>query len=188
MNVFVLLNCFPLYCSWKSLLRYTRDTMKRKTAIPPTWNSQVFLMHVFVCKPISPKAEALPEKTETISLQVVFHGFTRCTEQFIARHDKGEMGLCSHTALHVGIELRMYSVGIVNIHSNDTQHLRSRGPLAGYQLPYFIICGPSCFEAASRSPLSLLLSNSSAVIPSLNSSWPTEVLLSDPDHRDEYSH
>lgn len=35
-----------------------------------------------------PKANVLPEKTETISFQVVFHGFTGGTQQFIARHDK----------------------------------------------------------------------------------------------------
>lgn len=53
-----------------------------------------------------PKAKVLLEKTETISLQVVFHGFTRGGGQFIARHWQKEKWVCVSTQLYTfdGVE------------------------------------------------------------------------------------
>lgn len=53
-----------------------------------------------------PKVKVLPEKTETIFLQVVFHGFTRAAEQFIAQQDKKEKWVCISTQLYTfdGVE------------------------------------------------------------------------------------
>lgn len=162
---------------------------KEKAAIPQTWIGRDIFDACLCLQTNFPPKPKCSWRTETISLQVVFRGFTRGKEQFIAQQP-AQRGTGPHerTALDVWRSRACKGFGLwIFIPGRQREWCVSLWgrPLGGYQLRCSIISGWSCLEAL---PPSLYLSlKSSVVVLSWDCLRPMEVPLSDPDHRNEFS-
>lgn len=166
---------FPRIVLVQSFFTYTRDgTTKLKKKNQPFL--RLGIARYLWCMPLfanqfHPKPKCYERKQKPFPSKWCFRGFTRGTGQFIARHDKW---VCiKHAALHVWWSQECKEFGLwIFIPGTHTIYLSGRQTTGWISTPLFY-------------HLRCILSVGGLSLPS-SCLQPMEVLLSDPDHRNEF--